>query len=188
LKEDVKITAYDGDKPLKSASGEILFTDYGVSGNAVFQVSSSVAGVKNPYLLIEFLPELNQEEIADIIISRTKTGYIDKEMYLTGILNKRIGQAIIKSIDNVSPYSVANKLKNFRLKVVGDMGFNNSQVTRGGIETAFINPYSMESKLQKGFYIVGEALDVDGDCGGYNLTFAFVSGIISARSIKNKNN
>ena len=75
-------------------------------------------------------------------------------------------------------------LKEFTLKVTGNLGFNYAQVTKGGIKTENINPKTMESKLVKGLYIVGEALDVDGDCGGYNLTFAFVSGIISAKNIK----
>lgn len=186
LKETVKITAYENDMQLKSSVGEILFTEYGVSGNAVFQVSSAVAGVKNAWLNVEFLPELTTEEIIEILKTRAKIGGFEGENYLCGILNKRIGQAVMKTVKNPSVSSVAYALKNFRLNVTGDLGFNYSQVTKGGIETIKVNPYTFESKLIKNFHIVGEALDVDGDCGGYNLTFAFVSGIVSARAIKQK--
>ena len=177
---------YENDMQLKSSVGEILFTEYGVSGNAVFQVSSAVAGVKNAWLNVEFLPELTTEEIIEILKTRAKMGGFEGENYLCGILNKRIGQAVMKTVKNPSVSSVAYALKNFRLNVTGDLGFNYSQVTKGGIETIKVNPYTFESKLIKNFHIVGEALDVDGDCGGYNLTFAFVSGIVSARAIKQK--
>ncbi len=184
LKENARVTALDGEIELKSSTGEILFTEYGVSGNAVFQVSTELTGVKNPKLRVEFLPDLSRNDIIDMLVTREKAGYIANENYLTGIVNKRIGQAIIKRAGKVTPSSITSALKDFTLEVTGNLGFNYSQATRGGIATDKINPYTMESKLKKNLYIVGEALDVDGDCGGYNLTFAFVSGIISARAIK----
>ncbi len=186
LKENVKLSAFDGDRELKSATGELLFTEYGVSGNAVFQISTALTDVKNPQLCVEFLPEISKKDLLEMLIAREKNGYIHSEDYLVGILNKRVGQAILKRIEKKTPNTVANALKDFRIRVTGNLGFNYSQVTKGGIQTDKINPYTMESKLQKNLYVIGEALDVDGDCGGYNLTFAFVSGIISARAIKAK--
>lgn len=186
LKENVRVTAIDNGQEVKSAEGEILFTEYGVSGNSVFMISSAFTDYKNSFINVEFLPEYTTEEIIFMLKERAKTGYIDKENYLAGIVNKRIGQAVLKTAKGLNPSAVAHALKNFNLKVTGDLGFNYSQVTKGGVETSKVNPYTMESKLKKGLYIVGEALDVDGDCGGYNLTFAFVSGIISARAIKSK--
>ncbi len=185
LKENVKLTALDKDVELKSATGELLFTEYGVSGNAVFQISTELTRCKSPKIRVEFLPELDKKQIMDMLIAREKSGYISGENYLTGIVNKRVGQAIIKRAGRIAPSAVVNALKSFEIEVTGNLGFNYSQVTRGGVETKNVNPFTMESKLQKGLYIVGEALDIDGDCGGYNLTFAFVSGIISARAIKN---
>ncbi len=184
LKENARLTALDGDVELKSATGEILFTEYGVSGNAVFQISTELTNAVKPRIRIEFLPEKSRNEIIEMLVLREKSGYINCENYLTGILNKRVGQAIIKRCGKLSPSLVANALKDFSICVTGNLGFNYSQVTRGGIETSKVNPYTFESKIRKNLYIVGEALDIDGDCGGYNLTFAFVSGIISARSIK----
>lgn len=184
LKETVNVTAYSDGKKVKSASGEILFTEFGVSGSAIFQVSAGIADKENASLSIEFLPELNEEEISNILYQRKKTPYIKEEDLLSGILNKRVGQAVLKTAKSLSVLDVVQALKNFTLTVTGTLGFNYAQVTRGGIKTDKINPYTMESKIQNGVYIVGETLDVDGDCGGYNLTFAFVSGIIAARAIK----
>ncbi len=184
LKETARLTALDGEVELKSATGEILFTEYGVSGNAVFQISTELTNAKKPIICVEFLPELSKNQVIDMLIAREKAGYITGENYLTGIVNKRVGQAILKRAGKITASAVASALKNFRIEVTGNLGFNYSQVTRGGIQTDKINPFTMQSKLTSNLYIVGEALDVDGDCGGYNLTFAFVSGIISARAIK----
>ena len=184
LKETVRLTALDGDKLLKTVEGEVLFTEYGISGNAVFYASACLTSVKSPVVKLEFLPENTKEEIIDILSARAKTGYIGGEQMLSGMVNKRIGQAVLKTAKTLSPKDVAEALKNFTLKVTGNLGFNYAQVTKGGLSTDDFNPYTMESKLSKNFYAVGEILDVDGDCGGYNVTFAFVSAILAARAIK----
>ncbi len=184
LKEIARVTAYSGNNSM-TAEGDILFTDYGVSGNTMFQVSAILNGKKGEYLQVEFLPHLSIEQTEDIINKRCGMEHINKEDVLCGILNKRIGQAVMRTARGNNAKDIAYAIKNFRLDVMGNMGFNYSQVTKGGIDTEDINPITMQSKLVKDFYIVGETLDVDGDCGGYNVTFAFVSGIISAKSIKN---
>lgn len=184
LKEVARVTAFVGRKPIKSATGDVLFTEYGVSGNAIFQISACIAGLKDAYLIIEFLPDLTYSETEDVLEQRKAKKFIKDEDLLCGILNKRVGQAVLKASKSKEVVDVAYTIKNFKLKVTGSLDFNYAQVTRGGIATDKVNPNTMESELSSGLYIVGEALDVDGDCGGYNLTFAFVSGIIAARSIK----
>ena len=187
IKEHAKISAFDGKKYLCSAVGDVLFTEYGVSGNAVFSVSSRVVSAKDPILKIEFLPEKTEREICDILEYRKTLGYIDNKDALCALVNKRVGQAILKaSGDPESIQKTVSALKNFTLKVTGNTGFNNAQVTKGGIDTRDVECSTMESRLQKGLYITGEMLDVDGDCGGYNLAFSFVSGITAARAIKTK--
>ena len=91
---------------------------------------------------------------------------------------------ILKTVKNFSATAITNALKNFQLDVTGNLGFNYSQVTKGGIKTDDITE-SFESKLSRGLFLIGEVLNVDGDCGGYNLNFAFASGIICAKNIKN---
>ena len=134
----------------------------------------------------KFLPDYSLEQIQNLLLERQKLGYIPFEDTLTGIINKRIGQVIVKTANDKSPQGIANAIKNFDLTVTGNLGFNYAQVTKGGVKTCEVDKDTMQSKLNKGLYIVGEALDVDGDCGGYNLTFAFVSGILSAQDIKQK--
>lgn len=186
LKETAKVTAYSGETALKSAVGDLLFTEFGVSGSAIFTVSAAVAGKKNVKLKIEFLPELSIFETEKIIAERQNLRYFAPEDALSGILNKRVGQAVLKTAKSKKATDIAYALKNFTLSVTGSLGFNYAQVTRGGISTDKVNSKTFESKLNENFYIVGEALDIDGDCGGYNLTFAFVSGIVAARDIKEK--
>ena len=77
---------------------------------------------------------------------------------------------------------IAEKIKDFRIKVTGVNGFQNAQVTAGGVLTDDFEKKTMESKLQKGLFACGEILDIDGDCGGYNLQWAFSSGYLAAKS------
>lgn len=188
VKEVAKVTAFDGKKQLKSAVGDILFTEYGISGNAVFQISSEIPSVQNPSVKIEFLPNFSLEEVEKLLSDKLYILGNNFDDILVGIVNKKIGQAVINSVKERTCLSIAKALKNFNLKVTGTLGFNNAQVTKGGIFTDLIDSTSFESKLQKGLYIVGEVLNIDGECGGYNLTFAFISGILAGKSIKNKIN
>ena len=185
LKEYALCTAFDGNVPLKSALGDVMFTDYGVSGSAIFQISGHFAKAKNPILNIEFLPDLDVAEIAEILKNADKNSPIYNENAFLGIINKRIGQNVLKTVQNKNYFTLSSALKNFTLKVTGSLGFDNAQVTKGGIHTKDINVNDYQSKLLNGAYIIGEALDVDGDCGGYNLSFAFSSGVKCARAIKN---
>lgn len=186
LKETACVTAFSGARPLKSATGDLLFTEFGVSGSAIFTVSAATAGVKDAYLIAEFLPELSFSQTEKILEDRMQKPYFKKEDLLCGILNKRVGQAVIKAARSFTAKDIAYTIKNFKLKIKGTLDFNYAQVTRGGIKTDKVNPTNYESKLVKNLYIVGEVLDVDGDCGGYNLTFAFVSGIVAAKDVKKK--
>jgi len=188
LKEVARVTAFDGDKKLKSAVGDLLFTEYGISGNAVFKVSGLLAQAKNPSVKIEFLPSLDEIQLETILLNRENNQCFYGDNAYLGLLSKRVGQAVYKTIDKqkITAKDLCFAVKNFRLKVTGTLGFNNAQVTKGGIRTNEINEKTYESKIVNSLYLTGELLDIDGDCGGYNLTFAFVSGIVSAKSIKSK--
>jgi predicted Rossmann fold flavoprotein len=186
LKETARVTAISSGKELKSAIGDVLFTEYGISGNAVFQISRHLTNVENPSVRIEFLPDMDIDKITQILIDREKVGLFKRENKLLGLINKRIGQAVIKTAKSTKAKDVTFAIKNFDLNVTGNLGFNYAQVTKGGVNANQVNPYTLESLKRKGVYIIGEALDVDGDCGGYNLAFAFESGIICAQDIKEK--
>lgn len=185
IKETARVTAFVEKKPVMSVEGDLLFTDFGVSGSTIFSLSASVIGKKNAYLIVEFLPNLTFGQTEKIIESRLQIPYLTKEDLLCGVLNKKVGQTIIKNAKSLSASDIAYSIKNFKLSVLGSLDFNYAQVTRGGIKTDKIDG-AYQSKLAENLYIVGEMLNVDGDCGGYNLTFAFISGILCAKNIKNK--
>ncbi len=186
LKEVCTVSLEENGKRIFSSTGDLLFTDFGVSGNSIFQVSAYIEKNKEYFLNVEFLPEMTESEVTKLLTKRFNIDYFNSQDILSGIINKRIGQAVLKTVKEFTPKGIAYQLKRFKLKVTGDLGFNYAQVTKGGIYTDKIVPTTYESQLQKGLYIVGEALNVDGDCGGYNVSFAFVSGISSAKDIKNK--
>ncbi|MBR0189954.1 MAG: aminoacetone oxidase family FAD-binding enzyme [Clostridia bacterium] len=185
IKLNATVALFDGNTFIKKASGDLLFTDYGVSGNTVFKISDKAATLKNPVLKIDFLPQFTDKELSEILAKRTRDGFMSKTDILNGLVHKKLGETIVKQSGGDLARTIKT-VKSFTVKVTGTLGFDYAQTTKGGIDTADIHPHSYESKLQKGLYITGEMLDVDGECGGYNLTFAFISGIIAARSIKNK--
>ena len=187
LKETVNLSAEINGNKTPSFQGDLLFTDYGISGSAVFKLSPYLSGQTEAEINVEFLPCLNYLETEKLIADKIKNYPIkDREEILSGIINKKIGQAVIKTCINYNEKDVAFALKNFRLKYLGTLGFDYAQVTKGGIETEKINPLTLESKIRRGLYLVGEILNVDGDCGGYNLMLAFGTGILSAKHIKEK--
>lgn len=183
IKVKAKATAVIGGNAVRSAFGDLLFTDYGVSGNAIFTISGEF--VKSGGVLsIDFLPDVTESQLMDFLIKKTKNcNYLAGSDLLTGIVHKQVGKVIIKSTDGKLA-NIVKKVKCFDLKITGDNGFDNSQVTKGGIRADEIDANTFESRLQKGLYLTGEVLDVDGDCGGYNLHFAFASGYIAGRSVK----
>ena len=184
IRAECRVRAFDkGGKQLCETLGDVIFTDYGVSGNAVFYCSSYVAGKDGAYLSLEFIPSFSQEEVEKNIRLKVAHGYPVTEL-LSGTLHNQIGRAVIRRCDSSDPAKIAYAVKNFTLPVVGSLDFDYAQVTKGGIPASEVGE-DLQSKLVEGLYIVGEALDVDGDCGGYNLTWAFVSGMHAAKGIVN---
>ena len=105
-------------------------------------------------------------------------------------MNKRVARAALKAADCGAEIryaaKIARTLKNYTLKVEGTLGFDCAQVTHGGVRLTEVNPRTMESKIVRGLYFSGEILDVDGDCGGFNLQWAFSSGSAAAEAIINE--
>ena len=130
------------------------------------------------------MPEFDIDATESALVAAARSPLYKINPYAC-VVNKKIGEALYKTARDKSVKSLAYALKNFTLKVTGTLGFDSAQTTHGGINADEIDYNSMESKLIKNLYIIGEALDVDGDCGGYNLSFAFLSGVKAANSIKN---
>ncbi len=180
IKVEANITAVG--EETKTSFGDLLFTEYGVSGNAVFAVSGTVA--KGGRLEVEFLPEFTFEEVKNMLSVRKSLGYGGEELTL-GLLHKMLGKVIYES-SNRTIEDYAAKIKKFPITVTGTLDFNFAQVTKGGIRVCEVDSKTMQSKFESGMYIVGEALDVDGDCGGYNLHWAYASAATACDDICKK--
>lgn len=195
IKQEVKVGLYSDKQHIKSYLGDLLFTDYGVSGNSIFSISAYLKGVKNPTLKIEFLPNISTENLTLKLREKCQKG-VNYERLLVSCLPSRLILTVLSELNlNASAtaeqkqiYQIVHLIKNFTLQVEGTAGFENSQVTAGGITTSEINVNSMQSKLVNGLYVVGEALNVDGDCGGYNLQWAFSSSAIAGEHLLNGKN
>ncbi len=193
----VKIDAYIEvfvDREVKnSARGDLLFTNYGLSGSAILDISRSVseAIVKKCEVLlkIDLMPNLSLNELKSLLQKRAKN--LPLELWLSGIINKKL----IKLIANVSKVSLKNQIdtkvihklsfaiKNLTVKVENTKGTKSCEVMAGGVSTKDINSKTMQSKQVEGLFFCGEVLDVDGDCGGYNLHFAWASGYLAGKSL-----
>lgn len=180
IRADCRVTASVDGKYEISARGDVIFTDYGISGNAVFSVSP-VFSDRLGKVKIEFLPDVSVDRIAEDVSKKSKLGYPVSEL-LSGTLHNQIGRAIIKRVNSSDPLDVAKAVKNFELEVTGTLGFAYAQVTRGGVRVEEVSP-DLQSRIADKLYFAGEVLDVDGDCGGYNLNWAFSSGRFVAKNI-----
>ena len=183
---DGGLTAIAGRERL-ALRGDIIFTDYGVSGDATFRISAFVAdkleaGVT---LSIDFLPDVSEREIL-AMMERKRAAFPalgDGEL-LFGILNNQVGRAVMKRADGRME-GAAKLVKDFRLPVTGSLGFDYAQVTKGGIPLAETDD-GLQSRLVPGLYFAGEILDVDGPCGGFNLQWAYASAARVASVINEK--
>ncbi len=184
---------------IRSDFGEVLFCDYGLSGPPILQISREVSRKeKNNIISLDLYPETSFSELYNRLEKRV-TDLKDRTLdeFFTGMLQKRVGQVLLKSLgcklnDTTSCLTdkrlkeLASLMKNWCFNVTGTTGFANSQVTAGGLDTNEFNPKTMESRTSKGLYCIGEILDIDGDCGGFNLQWAWSSAFCAVDALKDK--
>ena len=178
--------------------GELQFTEYGLSGPVIFEVSRDVCqGKGNWSARLDFLPDLSEEKLLEELCRRKRTQLPASEL-LTGVLHNRLGRVLTQAvgisanhrISELSDYELtelARVVKAFDVALTEPMGMDSAQVTAGGILTSEFDNKTMESRLVPGLYACGEVLDVDGDCGGYNLQWAWSSGRLAGRSAGRNN-
>ncbi|MBO5736659.1 MAG: aminoacetone oxidase family FAD-binding enzyme [Clostridia bacterium] len=165
--------------------GDVIFTDYGVSGDAVFRMSAFIAdqisaGVR---LAVDFLPDVTEEEIfATLQRKRAAFPELPETELLFGIVNNQVGRAVLKRAKG-NLREAAKLVKSFDLTVTGSLGFDYAQVTKGGIPLAEVTE-NLESRFAQGLYFTGEILDVDGQCGGFNLQWAYSSAMRVAHALE----
>ncbi len=182
-------------KILAENAGEIQFTDFGVSGPAIFEISRPIStGKGNMTIHLNLLRNMSHEEVVSLLHARKKSMPNQTlENFLTGILHNRLGRTILRyagfgftdpiyTLKSSDIKRIAHAIQDFEIPVIGPMGFDAAQVTAGGIRTDEFDPKTMESTLVRGLYAAGEVLDIDGDCGGYNLQWAWASGRLAGIS------
>ncbi len=181
---------------LREEVGEILFTDYGVSGPPILQLSRLALSqyYKNEkiYLNLDMFPELNLNMLYDILHERFEKlkGKTVEESF-EGMINKKLIPVILnaastfykdvtcENFNKKEIYAIANILKNWKFEIIGHNNWQQAQTTAGGISTKEVNPLTLESKKVENLFFAGEVLDIDGDCGGFNLQWAWSSGYIA---------
>ena len=169
--------------------GDIIFTDYGVSGDAVFRISSFVADKLDGgkvTLSIDLLPSVSKEKLLSALTEKKKAfPALPESELLCGILNNQVGRAVWKRYGENGLSAVCDGIKAFELPVTGSLGFDYAQVTKGGIPLAEVDE-TLQSRNSTGLYFAGEILDVDGECGGFNLQWAYTSAMVCAQAISEK--
>ena len=169
------------------STGELQLTEHGISGPVVFEISRDVCAAPGKWTaLLNFLPDVSAETLGQELQRRAATN-LPMEDLLTGILHNRLGRVLTKAagikgkpfanqISNAELWEVVTCVKGLEINLTEPLGMDSAQVTAGGVLTDGFDPDTMESKLVPGLYACGEVLDIDGDCGGYNLQWAWSSG------------
>ncbi len=179
---------------VKEEYGEIQFADNALSGICVFNLSLFCK--KGDTILLDLMPNYSDKELYTILI-KNKSLFRSKEAdnLLTGIFHKRLAQAVLKmsgitnfsimcdELSNKQLAIVARTIKTMNFKVIENSKFEQSQASLGGVVGYEIDEKNMQSKVCKNLYVCGEAVDLCGECGGYNLHFAFASGIIAGENL-----
>lgn len=200
IRTEAAITLYENNQKIRVEQGELQLTDYGVSGICIFNLSYDIArGLdenKEERLEINFLPFLEPKEITSWLEDQYKViRNKNIQEQLEGVLNKKLVKIILKK-SNICPtkewsnLTIEEKetlgitLGSFPLKIIGTNSFDKAQICSGGVSLKEINLKTMESKKIKNLYMIGELIDLSGDCGGYNLTIAWITGLLSGESCK----
>lgn len=209
IKCDGRVSVQVDGQVRRTETGEILFTEYGLSGPPVLQLSRIVgeclpdlpvlpdrhrshnrtASPPAVLMLIDFLPEMTDDDVTNWLEERCQA---DPECplpdFLTGLVHKKLGQAILKqaigrslngdcrSLSGQDLVQTSRHLKHWAVQALGTRGWSQAQVTAGGLDSTQFHADTLESRLIPGLYAAGEILDIDGDCGGFNLQWAWSSG------------
>ncbi len=169
------------------SAGELQFTDYGVSGPVIFEVSRDTCRGRGQWLCrLDLMPDMRVDDLMEALLRRKESKLTAGDL-LTGILHNRLGRVVtqeagiascvpISQLSNEELERVARYVKELDLILTEPMGMEAAQVTAGGAVTNGFDPHTMQSRTVPGLYACGEVLDIDGDCGGYNLQWAWSSG------------
>lgn len=199
VRTQARVKAYGNAKLLFIEEGEIIFTDYGISGIPIMQLSRFVSKAldmgKASYLMLDLYFSASREELFEILMKRCKRSpEKTMEEMLVGMFNHKLNYILMTEakLDPNCPCSkvkdeailkLTEQIKGFMVQINGTNTFEFAQVTAGGVSTLDVDPLTMESKKKKNLYLIGELLDMDGTCGGYNLQWAWCTGYVAGTSV-----
>ena len=193
VRADAGLTLKRNGVTVLTNAGEVQFTDFGISGPAIFEMSREAGFGGELVLLLDLLRPMSEADLTNYLMEKqTRMPKLPLEEFLTGILHNRLGRVVLKqagfdlarqadSLAENELARIAHWVKFFPLTVTGVMGLELAQVTAGGVLTSEFRPDTLESRLNPGLFATGEVLDIDGDCGGYNLQWAWSSGRVAGQ-------
>ena len=195
LRMEAHVALFSEEELLSEDTGEVQFTQYGLSGIPVFQVSrygvKALEDGKEVCVVLNLLPFLKKEEAPVFLEERIQAGaYKNAGQLLVGVFPKSMSECLLKRAgipSNKASEELTDKdcrilletCTSFQVRVSASNGFDRAQVCCGGVDTREVEPKTMESKRVPGLYFAGELLDIDGACGGYNLQWAWTSGYLA---------
>ncbi|MBQ4563798.1 MAG: aminoacetone oxidase family FAD-binding enzyme [Lachnospiraceae bacterium] len=187
-----RISLWKDGKVIATDRGEFQLADYGLSGIPVFQVSRYATEPLEAEL--DFFPEYTFNEMLQLLHRQTlERGHIRSADFLGGMIPEKLGLALLKqtkiaydepvgNLDNRKLRALTQNMKSLRVPITGTLGFDRAQICAGGVDVSELKVENMECRRIPGLYVVGELVDVDGICGGYNLQFAWSSGYLAGKS------
>lgn len=193
VRANCKAVIYQNGKPHRGSEGEIQFTEFGLSGPVIYEISRDACqGGGEWECTLDFLPDISSDALTELLHKRISSRLTAEDLF-TGILHNRLGRVIVKEagirgnlpicdLREDQLFDAVALAKGFTVGLTEPLGMDAAQVTAGGIFTNEFDPETMQSKLVPGLYACGEVLDVDGDCGGYNLQWAWSSGRLAGFS------
>lgn len=192
IRTDAALSLEKNSCVIAESFGEVQFVEKGISGPAVFEISRAVS-VHGGTVTLDFLRSYSPDDVLSMLRRRRKLSpSLECTALFAGILHSRLGLAVVKyagirpsaligTVSETDLLSLSQAAKAFTMNTVGTDSFDAAQVTAGGVSTAEFRPDTLESRLVKGLFACGEVLDIDGDCGGFNLQWAWSSGRTAGR-------
>ena len=192
VRTDCRMRLRADGRTIQEDAGEAQFTETGVSGPVAFALSRAAGQTQGAELLLDFLRDYPAPQVRGLLQARRAAfPVLAGEELLSGMLHPRLGKTLcharglgaqpLASVSDAALDALVNAIKYFSLPVTGVSGFESAQVTAGGVRTAEFRADTLESRLAPGVFACGEVLDIDGDCGGYNLQWAWSSGYVAGK-------
>ena len=182
-------------RSVRTVQGEVQFTEKGLSGICIFELSRLYGENlgRRMGISLDLMPDYSMEQIFQFLSIAAKNPELDACDLLDGCINKLVGKEIVRSVlgtthkkawevEKKDRLAIAGAVKGFYFPVLGTLGWESAQITAGGVPGSEVYPETLESKKSPGLYLAGELLNIDGNCGGFNLHWAWISGMAAGKS------